>query len=132
MSGPSTDSGSLLFVLFVSGKPSQDSENEQNSVALEVLLVKVCHKKRKVCVWYLLAAGVNIFDDFSSFKRGPSPVFFRTEIQLKCLSSCPGCELSGEAGPYREEAGSSEPRYRRRSPGQAGLLPHPAGSQQRV
>ncbi|XP_054593080.2 polycomb protein suz12-B [Nothobranchius furzeri] len=29
------------------GKPSQDSENEQHSVSLEVLLVKVCHKKRK-------------------------------------------------------------------------------------
>ncbi|XP_013855700.1 polycomb protein suz12-B [Austrofundulus limnaeus] len=29
------------------GKPCQDSENEQNSVSLEVLLVKVCHKKRK-------------------------------------------------------------------------------------
>uniref|UniRef100_A0A3Q4GZ08 SUZ12 polycomb repressive complex 2 subunit a n=1 Tax=Neolamprologus brichardi TaxID=32507 RepID=A0A3Q4GZ08_NEOBR len=29
------------------GKLSQDSENEQNSVSLEVLLVKVCHKKRK-------------------------------------------------------------------------------------
>lgn len=29
-------------------KPSQNSENEQNSVSLEVLLVKVCHKKRKV------------------------------------------------------------------------------------
>uniref|UniRef100_A0A665X986 Uncharacterized protein n=1 Tax=Echeneis naucrates TaxID=173247 RepID=A0A665X986_ECHNA len=28
-------------------KPSQISENEQNSVSLEVLLVKVCHKKRK-------------------------------------------------------------------------------------
>uniref|UniRef100_A0A672G9P2 Uncharacterized protein n=1 Tax=Salarias fasciatus TaxID=181472 RepID=A0A672G9P2_SALFA len=28
-------------------KPSQNSENEQNSVSLEVLLVKVCHKKRK-------------------------------------------------------------------------------------
>uniref|UniRef100_A0A3Q3MXV1 Polycomb protein suz12-B-like n=1 Tax=Mastacembelus armatus TaxID=205130 RepID=A0A3Q3MXV1_9TELE len=27
--------------------PSQDCENEQNSVSLEVLLVKVCHKKRK-------------------------------------------------------------------------------------
>lgn len=44
----------------VSGKLSQDSENEQNSVSLEVLLVKVCHKKRKVC-WYLGIAGVNIF-----------------------------------------------------------------------
>ncbi|XP_055251293.1 polycomb protein SUZ12 [Moschus berezovskii] len=31
-------------------KPSQNSENEQNSVTLEVLLVKVCHKKRKVMV----------------------------------------------------------------------------------
>uniref|UniRef100_A0A3Q2QAF7 SUZ12 polycomb repressive complex 2 subunit n=1 Tax=Fundulus heteroclitus TaxID=8078 RepID=A0A3Q2QAF7_FUNHE len=29
------------------GKPSQDSENEEISVSLEVLLVKVCHKKRK-------------------------------------------------------------------------------------
>lgn len=29
------------------GRPCQDSENEQNSVSLEVLLVKVCHKKRK-------------------------------------------------------------------------------------
>ncbi|KAM4663857.1 polycomb protein SUZ12 isoform 2-T2 [Discoglossus pictus] len=28
-------------------KPSQNSENEQNTVTLEVLLVKVCHKKRK-------------------------------------------------------------------------------------
>lgn len=28
-------------------KPSQNSENDQNSVSLEVLLVKVCHKKRK-------------------------------------------------------------------------------------
>uniref|UniRef100_A0A8C9VKH8 SUZ12 polycomb repressive complex 2 subunit b n=1 Tax=Scleropages formosus TaxID=113540 RepID=A0A8C9VKH8_SCLFO len=28
-------------------KPSLNSENEQNSVSLEVLLVKVCHKKRK-------------------------------------------------------------------------------------
>ncbi|XP_048871647.1 polycomb protein suz12-B isoform X2 [Brienomyrus brachyistius] len=28
-------------------KPSVNSENEQNSVSLEVLLVKVCHKKRK-------------------------------------------------------------------------------------
>ncbi|XP_073419918.1 polycomb protein SUZ12 [Dendrobates tinctorius] len=30
-----------------SDKPSLNSENEQNSVTLEVLLVKVCHKKRK-------------------------------------------------------------------------------------
>ncbi|XP_061606289.1 polycomb protein suz12-B-like isoform X2 [Phyllopteryx taeniolatus] len=30
-----------------SGTPSQDCENEQTSVSLEVLLVKVCHKKRK-------------------------------------------------------------------------------------
>ncbi|XP_029706800.1 polycomb protein suz12-B isoform X2 [Takifugu rubripes] len=28
-------------------KPSQNTENKQNSVTLEVLLVKVCHKKRK-------------------------------------------------------------------------------------
>ncbi|XP_077387302.1 polycomb protein suz12-B-like [Festucalex cinctus] len=30
-----------------SGQPSQDCENEQNSVSLEVFLVKVCHKRRK-------------------------------------------------------------------------------------
>uniref|UniRef100_A0AAR2KLZ0 Intein C-terminal splicing domain-containing protein n=1 Tax=Pygocentrus nattereri TaxID=42514 RepID=A0AAR2KLZ0_PYGNA len=36
------------FVLnFLLDKPCQNSENEQNSVSLEVLLVKVCHKKRK-------------------------------------------------------------------------------------
>lgn len=29
-------------------KPSQNSENEQNSVTLEVLLVKVCHKKERM------------------------------------------------------------------------------------
>lgn len=32
----------------VSEKPLQNSENEENSVSVEVLLVKVCHKKRKV------------------------------------------------------------------------------------
>uniref|UniRef100_A0A3Q4B1N1 Uncharacterized protein n=1 Tax=Mola mola TaxID=94237 RepID=A0A3Q4B1N1_MOLML len=32
---------------FHKDKPSQNSENEQTSVSLEVLLVKVCHKKRK-------------------------------------------------------------------------------------
>lgn len=37
-------------------KPSQNSENEQNSVSLEVLLVKVCHKKRKVKSNILMAA----------------------------------------------------------------------------
>lgn len=36
----------LLFN--VSEKPLQNSENEENSVSVEVLLVKVCHKKRKV------------------------------------------------------------------------------------
>lgn len=35
-------------LIFYLDKPSQNSENEQNSVTLEVLLVKVCHKKRKV------------------------------------------------------------------------------------
>ncbi len=40
-----SDAG-LLFN--VSEKPLQNSENEDNSVSVEVLLVKVCHKKRKV------------------------------------------------------------------------------------
>lgn len=39
----------LLFN--VSEKPLQNSENEENSVSVEVLLVKVCHKKRKVKCW---------------------------------------------------------------------------------
>jgi len=37
-----------LFFFCHTEKPSQNSENEQSSVSLEVLLVKVCHKKRKV------------------------------------------------------------------------------------
>ncbi|XP_062853425.1 polycomb protein suz12-B [Trichomycterus rosablanca] len=39
----------LTFTGFFSknDKPCHNSENEQNSVSLEVLLVKVCHKKRK-------------------------------------------------------------------------------------
>uniref|UniRef100_A0A671UQ14 SUZ12 polycomb repressive complex 2 subunit b n=1 Tax=Sparus aurata TaxID=8175 RepID=A0A671UQ14_SPAAU len=39
----------LTFMSHRNGRtnPSQNSENEQNSVSLEVLLVKVCHKKRK-------------------------------------------------------------------------------------
>lgn len=37
-----------FFFCCSSEKPSQNSENEQSSVSLEVLLVKVCHKKRKV------------------------------------------------------------------------------------
>lgn len=52
--------GECFKILVSLGKLSQDSENEQNSVSLEVLLIKVCHKKRKVC-WYLGIAGVNIF-----------------------------------------------------------------------
>uniref|UniRef100_A0AAX7UWZ2 Polycomb protein VEFS-Box domain-containing protein n=1 Tax=Astatotilapia calliptera TaxID=8154 RepID=A0AAX7UWZ2_ASTCA len=37
----------VIYCGFFFKKPSQNSENEQNSVSLEVLLVKVCHKKRK-------------------------------------------------------------------------------------
>uniref|UniRef100_A0A8C7UX13 SUZ12 polycomb repressive complex 2 subunit b n=1 Tax=Oncorhynchus mykiss TaxID=8022 RepID=A0A8C7UX13_ONCMY len=38
---------SLSLTFSLTEKPSQNSENEQSSVSLEVLLVKVCHKKRK-------------------------------------------------------------------------------------
>lgn len=38
-------------------KPSQNTENKQNSVTLEVLLVKVCHKKRKVR-WTIAEPGL--------------------------------------------------------------------------
>lgn len=122
MPAGSTDSGSLSSVFSVVGKPSQDSENEQNSVSLEVLLVKVCHKKRKVCV-----CGI------SSLLVRTSRVCLVNDGHLLFFpSSCPGCELSGESGPYRQKAGSSEPRHRCWSSGQARLLPHPTGSQQRV
>lgn len=85
------------------GKPSQDSENEQNSVSLEVLLVKVCHKKRKVCVVsFELSLTVRLL-------KKTSPALAGTKLNLNHLSSSPGRELSGEAGPDREEAGSSEP-----------------------
>uniref|UniRef100_A0A674NJB1 SUZ12 polycomb repressive complex 2 subunit b n=1 Tax=Takifugu rubripes TaxID=31033 RepID=A0A674NJB1_TAKRU len=38
---------SCTFCCHHTEKPSQNTENKQNSVTLEVLLVKVCHKKRK-------------------------------------------------------------------------------------
>ncbi|XP_075928428.1 polycomb protein SUZ12 isoform X1 [Petromyzon marinus] len=52
-SAPSTQSGHLqlnftgFFHTSGTEKTTQNSENEQNSAILEVLLVKVCHKKRK-------------------------------------------------------------------------------------
>ncbi|XP_078729096.1 polycomb protein SUZ12 isoform X3 [Lampetra fluviatilis] len=52
-SAPSTQSGHLqlnftgFFHTSGTEKATQNSENEQNSAILEVLLVKVCHKKRK-------------------------------------------------------------------------------------
>lgn len=70
---------------------------------------------------YFITADLNIF-----FKRASALNW------SKRLSFCAGCELSGEAGPHREEAGSSEPRHGCWSPGQAGLRPLPAGPQQRV
>lgn len=105
------DSGGCTRVVVVicpvvfSGKPSQDCENEQNSVCLEVLLVKVCHKKRKVCKHRIIRR--------SEAGWGRNGAVCRT-----------GCELSSEAGACGEEAGSPEPGH------QTGILPLPAGSQQ--
>ncbi|XP_036404468.1 polycomb protein suz12-B isoform X1 [Megalops cyprinoides] len=59
-------------------KPSQNSENEQNSVSLEVLLVKVCHKKRKdvSCPVKQVPTGkkqVPLNPDYSQTKPGSFP-----------------------------------------------------------
>uniref|UniRef100_A0A8C9L6B4 SUZ12 polycomb repressive complex 2 subunit n=1 Tax=Pavo cristatus TaxID=9049 RepID=A0A8C9L6B4_PAVCR len=59
-------------------KPSQNSENEQNSVTLEVLLVKVCHKKRKdvSCPIRQVPTGkkqVPLNPDLSQIKPGNFP-----------------------------------------------------------
>lgn len=58
--------------------------------------------------------------------------FFTPLTPLECLASHPGCELSSKADPDGEEASSSEPRHQRRVPDQVRLLPHSAGTQQRV
>ncbi|XP_051997191.1 polycomb protein suz12-B isoform X2 [Xyrauchen texanus] len=59
-------------------KPCQNSENEQNSVSLEVLLVKVCHKKRKdvSCPIKQVPTGkkqVPLNPDLSQTKTGAFP-----------------------------------------------------------
>uniref|UniRef100_A0A8C1Y135 SUZ12 polycomb repressive complex 2 subunit b n=1 Tax=Cyprinus carpio TaxID=7962 RepID=A0A8C1Y135_CYPCA len=59
-------------------KPCQNSENDQNSVSLEVLLVKVCHKKRKdvSCPIKQVPTGkkqVPLNPNFSQTKSGAFP-----------------------------------------------------------
>uniref|UniRef100_A0A8C2CYK4 SUZ12 polycomb repressive complex 2 subunit b n=1 Tax=Cyprinus carpio TaxID=7962 RepID=A0A8C2CYK4_CYPCA len=59
-------------------KPCQNSENDQNSVSLEVLLVKVCHKKRKdvSCPIKQVPTGkkqVPLNPDLSQTKSGAFP-----------------------------------------------------------
>lgn len=66
----------FFFILVFPGKLSQDSENEQNSVSLEVLLIKVCHKKRKVC-WYRHCWCEHFYDlVFNLILEVLFPVFF--------------------------------------------------------
>lgn len=70
-------------------KPSQNSENEQNSVSLEVLLVKVCHKKRKVS----LIKGV--FHPKTGIKRCVRKIALKP-FYLGCSAgSCLVLEMSG-------------------------------------
>ncbi|XP_049577283.1 polycomb protein suz12-B isoform X2 [Syngnathus scovelli] len=64
-------------------KPSQNSENEQNSVSLEVLLVKVCHKKRK-----------DVSCPVKQVPTGKKQVPLNPDSQHSKLASCPSLVVS--------------------------------------
>ncbi|XP_054633984.1 polycomb protein suz12-B isoform X2 [Dunckerocampus dactyliophorus] len=64
-------------------KPSQNSENEQNSVSLEVLLVKVCHKKRK-----------DVSCPIKQVPTGKKQVPLNPESNQTKLGSCPSLVVS--------------------------------------
>ncbi|XP_061839725.1 polycomb protein suz12-B isoform X2 [Nerophis lumbriciformis] len=64
-------------------KPSQNSENEQNSVSLEVLLVKVCHKKRK-----------DVSCPIKQVPTGKKQVPLNPESNPSKLGSCPSLVVS--------------------------------------
>ncbi|XP_057700597.1 polycomb protein suz12-B isoform X4 [Corythoichthys intestinalis] len=64
-------------------KPSQNSENEQNSVSLEVLLVKVCHKKRK-----------DVSCPVKQVPTGKKQVPLNPDSQQSKLASCPSLVVS--------------------------------------
>uniref|UniRef100_A0A8C1MTL1 SUZ12 polycomb repressive complex 2 subunit b n=1 Tax=Cyprinus carpio TaxID=7962 RepID=A0A8C1MTL1_CYPCA len=68
----------VFHAVFLHNKPCQNSENDQNSVSLEVLLVKVCHKKRKdvSCPIKQVPTGkkqVPLNPNFSQTKSGAFP-----------------------------------------------------------
>ncbi|XP_037114183.1 polycomb protein suz12-B isoform X2 [Syngnathus acus] len=64
-------------------KPSQNSENGQNSVSLEVLLVKVCHKKRK-----------DVSCPVKQVPTGKKQVPLNPDSQQSKLASCPSLVVS--------------------------------------
>ncbi|XP_077428014.1 polycomb protein suz12-B isoform X2 [Vanacampus margaritifer] len=64
-------------------KPPQNSENEQNSVSLEVLLVKVCHKKRK-----------DVSCPVKQVPTGKKQVPLNPDSQQSKLASCPSLVVS--------------------------------------
>lgn len=76
-------------------KPSQNSENEQSSVSLEVLLVKVCHKKRKVkfkLIIHLFCTRVFHVDCvfliwawIFSFRMSAAPLSKCLQVKSRCL-----------------------------------------------
>lgn len=76
---------SCTFCRLRTDKPSQNTENKQNSVTLEVLLVKVCHKKRKVR-WNIAEPGL-VFSR-TLYSTDDVDFFFIFRMSAVLLSKC--------------------------------------------
>ncbi|KAL7850025.1 hypothetical protein SRHO_G00193740 [Serrasalmus rhombeus] len=114
-------------------KNSQNSENEENSVSLEVLLIKVCHKKRKdvSCPIKQVPTGkkqVPLNPDSSQMKVGSCPTIVVSSQEFEASNShmvksysllfrvtCPGGReingLSSRETNVIEEVPSRKKRY---------------------
>uniref|UniRef100_A0AAR2JRR5 Polycomb protein VEFS-Box domain-containing protein n=1 Tax=Pygocentrus nattereri TaxID=42514 RepID=A0AAR2JRR5_PYGNA len=112
--------------LMAVNKNSQNSENEENSVSLEVLLIKVCHKKRKdvSCPIKQVPTGkkqVPLNPDSSQMKVGSCPTIVVSSQEFEASNShmvksysllfrvtCPG---GREINDVIEEVPSRKKRY---------------------
>uniref|UniRef100_A0AAR2KBU2 Polycomb protein VEFS-Box domain-containing protein n=1 Tax=Pygocentrus nattereri TaxID=42514 RepID=A0AAR2KBU2_PYGNA len=119
--------------LMAVNKNSQNSENEENSVSLEVLLIKVCHKKRKdvSCPIKQVPTGkkqVPLNPDSSQMKVGSCPTIVVSSQEFEASNShmvksysllfrvtCPGGReingLSSRETNVIEEVPSRKKRY---------------------